>query len=797
MLRNFLVTAYRNFFRQKGYTFLNVLGLTIGVSSALFILLYLTHELSFDKYHEKADRIFRISSHISEPDDAFDWSVTQTPLGPELKQSYPEVEQFVRFARDGKTVFIYNDQKFSEEKVFYVDSTVFDIFSFDFIAGKKEHSLDEPNTIVIQQSMAEKIFGSEDPIGKTLQLDDNEKTNLKITGVYKDMPKNSHIRAYAMISGKTADLPSDAGEWGGFGIYTYVLLQSQESATDFAAKLPEVITKNVAPIFDQFDIKVVYELLPITDIHLKSDFEGEPEPTGEMAYIYLFAIVGIFMLLIACINYMNLATARSAKRAREVGIRKVLGSQRGQIIGQFLAESVIIALFSMLLSISIIRISLPFLNTLLGTNLDFNQILTPTVLISLLGILIITGVLGGSYPAFFLSSFEPTTVLKGNYSKGFGHATIRKVLVWFQFVISLGLLVCTGIVYDQLAYLQDKDLGFTKDPVVRFTLDGNGNREKWVVLKEKLLQSPEIVAVGTASSSPGNGFPKLLWNVENNEGVMEQRGVDNYRVDYDFFPALGMEIVAGRNFSPEIKTDSFQAVMVNESTVRRMGWDNPIGKKIQFGTTDTLPFSLVVGVVKDFHQQWLYDPIEPLMFLPRKVNYFAHVRLSKQNVENSLAHIQAQWKDVYPNTPLEYVFLNDEFFAQYEEDQRRGNIFSLFTFLTIVIACLGLLGLASFTAEQRTREIGIRKVVGAGEREIIFLLTKDFVLLIALATPFAFALSWLATYNWLNAFAFHTGLKFITFAGSLLLTVIITLATTSFQAWRAAKSDPVKAIRYE
>ncbi|MEZ4775932.1 MAG: ABC transporter permease [Bacteroidia bacterium] len=797
MLRNFLVTAYRNFVRQKGYTLLNVLGLTIGVSSSLFILLYLTHELSFDKHHLRHERIFRISSHIAEPDDAFDWSVTQFPLGPELKQIYPEVEQYVRFAGNGETVLIYEDQKFTEEKVFYVDSTVFDVFSFDFIAGESEHALDEPNTIVIQESMAKKIFGDTDPIGKTLQTDGREKKSLKITGVYKDMPKNSHIRAFAMISESTADFPTEPGQWGNFGIYTYVLLHNKDEAVSFASKLPEVIEKNVKPIFDQFGITIVYELLPITDIHLKSDFEGEPEPTGEIAYIYLFAIVGFFMLLIACINYMNLATARSAKRAKEVGIRKVLGSQRSQIIGQFLAESVLIAILSMILSVIIIQVSLPGLNRVLGTSLDFNQILQPGILLSLLGILLITGIVGGSYPAFFLSSFQPSLVLKGNATKGSGHLTIRKILVWFQFVISLGLLVCTGIVFDQLQYLQNKDLGFTKDPVVRFTLKNDENRRKWMVLQEKLLQSPEIIAAATASSSPGIGFGKLLWNVEKNEGGMDQKGVDNYGVDYDYFPALGIEIVAGRNFSEEIKTDSFQAVMVNESMVKRMGWDDAIGKKIQFGTEDTLPFSYVVGVVKDFHQQWLYSPIEPLMFLPRKNNYFAHVRLQKENVDKSLAYIESQWNEVFPNTPLEYKFLNDDFYAQYEEDQRRGDIFTLFTILTIVIACLGLLGLASFTAEQRTREIGIRKVVGAGEREIVFLLTKDFVILIAFAAPVAFILSWLATYNWLNAFAFHTGLKVTTFAGSLLLTVAITLITTSYQAYRAAKSDPVKAIRYE
>lgn len=457
----------------------------------------------------------------------------------------------------------------------------------------------------------------------------------------------------------------------------------------------------------------------------------------------------------------------------------------------------IIALLSLLLSLGIISLILPTLNNMLATSLEISALFDPVIISSLLGILLITGIIGGSYPAFYLSGFQPVDVLKSSLVKGGGNITLRKSLVWFQFVISMGLLVSTGIVYDQLNYLQNKDLGFTKDPVIRMRARGAGAGENLQVLKQKLLQSPNVSAVGTANSSPGLGYNKLLWNVENGEGVMEQKGVDNYRVDFEYFPTLEMEIVAGRNFDPKFQTDSFEAVMVNEAMARRMGWKDPVGRKIQFGTQDTLPVSRVIGVVKDFHQRWLYDPIEPLVFLPSGQNPIIHARISKQNVQESLTFVEAKWKEVFPNTPFEYTFLNDEFFAQYEEDQRRSKIFTVFSVLTILIACLGLLGLASFTAEQRTREIGIRKVIGADVKDILLLLTKDFIILVALATPFAFLASWFLMRGWLEDFAYHTDFKVLTFVIALVLTTMITLLTTGYHALRAAKSDPIKALRYE
>ncbi|MEZ4850499.1 MAG: FtsX-like permease family protein [Bacteroidia bacterium] len=796
MLRNFITTALRNLKRQIGYTFLNILGLTLGISCSLFIIIYLTHELSFDVHHENADRIFRVSSELNEPDNSFRWASGQRPLAPALKADYPEVEEFCRIADIGQQVFEYEDQKFTQELVFFADSALFKMFTFDLLYGDAETALKEPNTIAINQSMATKIFGNENPVGKILKNENIGESGLKVTAVFKDMPTNSHIILNAVVSYYTQSERAQQGSWGNYGLYSYVMLQNANQQESFAAKLPEVSQKYVEPIFKNYGVTITYFLLPIRDIHLKSDFQGEPQPTSEMAYIYLFAIVGIFMLMIASINYMNLATARSARRAREVGIRKVMGSLKSQLIGQFLSESVIITLASLLVSIGIIMLILPTLNDMLGTLLEMSLIFHPVVMGSLFGILVLVGVLGGSYPAFYLSSFEPVRVLKSTQIKGGGNTFLRKGLVWLQFVISLALLVSTGIVYDQLNFLRDKDLGFTEEPVIRFGLRGNGSNEKWPVLREALLQNPKIKAAGTASSSPGIGFGKILWPIENNEGVMEDKGLDFYFVDYDYFPDMEIEIVEGRNFSEDISTDSAQAVLVNEAMVERMAWDNPIGKKINY-RRDSLNSARVVGVVKNFHQKWLYDPIEALAFYPRKNNFFAHLRVDKDNVNETIAYIEETWDKILPGREFEYVFLDEEFFAQYEEDQRRSQIFTTFAIMTIIIACLGLLGLASFTAEQRRKEIGIRKIIGASIKDILVLLTKDFVILVGLATPVAFGAAWYFMKDWLSGFAYYTELKVSTFLFALALVLVITLLTVSYHALRAAKSDPVMALRYE
>ncbi len=556
----------------------------------------------------------------------------------------------------------------------------------------------------------------------------------------------------------------------------------------------------MAVIFDQFDIKVKYELLPLTEIHLKSDFQGEPEPTGEMGFLYIFGAVAIFLLLLACINYMNLSTARATKRALEVGVRKVLGSEKRQLIMQFLSESILFTLIALIISFLVVFLVLPFLNENFGLQLQRTLLVSPQILLGALGIVLLTGVIGGSYPAFYLSAFKPITVLKGKLSRGSGNPTLRKVLVTVQFAVTIFMLVGTGIIYDQMQYLRNKDLGFDKDHVLAFQFENRQARERYPVIREKLLQNPKITTVGTSSTTPGQGFGKLLWNVEGSDGTMKQMGVDNYLVDFDFFPTLGMEIVAGRNFSADFGTDSTQAVMVNEAMVRRMGWTEPLGRKIQFGANDTLPVARVIGVVKDFHQVSLYDPIESLVFRPRFNLANVHVRIDPENtgeLSSTIMAVEKIWTEVFPDQPFEYDFVDASFMELYRSDQIRGRIFTLFSVLMIIIACLGLLGLASFTTEQRTKEIGVRKVMGAQTSDILYLLTRNFVLLVIVGAIPAFIAAWYFMNLWLETFSYHTNMNYWLYGLAFLLVAALTLATTGYFAIRAANNNPVDALRYE
>lgn len=800
MLKNYWRIAMRGFKRQPGYALLNILGLTIGVAATLFILLYIIHEFRFDRFHEKHERIYRISSDITEPDDAFRWAVTQTPLGMQLKADYPEVEQFVRFIPNGETRLQYKENLFLEEDIYLADSTATEVFSFDFIAGDKQRALMEPNSIILSQSVADRIFGSNDPLNQTLKTASDQ--DYKVTGVYRDFPSYAHLIPNAIISANSVEgiMNPDPGSWGGFGIYTYVLLKEGTDPKNFEAKLSDIIKNHVAVIFDQFDINVKYELINLADIHLKSDFEGEPQPVGEMGFIYIFGAVAIFMLLIACINYMNLATARATKRAMEVGIRKVLGSERQQLIGQFLSESVIFSLFALVVSFGLVFLLLPIFNRAFDLDLARAQLFSPGILGGALVILLLTGILGGSYPAFYLSGFRPIAVLKGKLAKGTGNPQLRKALVTVQFAITLFMIIGTGIIYDQMNYLRNKELGFDKEHLMTFSLQSRSDGEKYPVLRQRLLQNPKITAVATSTTSPGNGFDKQVMSVENSEGVVDAYGVDNYAVDFDFFPTMNIEFVEGRNFSREFGTDSTLAAIVNESMVKRMGWNDAIGKRIQFQGNDTLPFAKVIGVVKDFHQQSLYEPISPLVFRPRFHNPQILVKMNPQSsgdLSGIIASVESAWNEVYPGNPFEFEFVDAAFMELYHADQVRARIFTLFSVLMIFIACLGLLGLASFTAEQRTKEIGVRKILGANTSNIVVLLTRNFVLLVALASLPAFVAAWYFMNKWLDTFSYHTNLNYGLFILALILVIIITVVTTSFHAIKAAVSNPVKSLRQE
>lgn len=793
MIRNLLLVALRNFKRDRWYSLLNVLGLTIGITFSLFLIFYIRDELSYDRYNEKADRIFRITSFIKEPEkDTMKWVSTQFPLGPVLQKEFPEVETAVRFVGADKTMYKRGDFRSYEEKGYYADSTVFNVFTYPFLEGNARTALVEPKSMVLTASLAKKYFGkTSGVVGQTLQNASGD--IFKITGVVKDVPFNSHFRFNYLVSVTT--LPKDfANNWGGFAFFTYVLLKPGASPGAFERKLLPMYDKYMAPIFGKFNIKIHYGVQPILSIHLHSDFQGEPEELGSVSYIYIFSAVALFMILIACINYMNLTTARSARRAKEIGIRKVSGSTRPQLIAQFLTESTLTTVFALLLSMGLVALLLSTFNTLAGKSISYGALLQPGSIVILLAIVVVVGLLGGSYPALYLSAFNPIDILKGSLSKGSSNVTLRRVLVVTQFSIAMVMLICTWVVYGQLDYLRKKDLGFDKQQVLSIRVNADRDvRGQISSLKNELRKNPKVLSVSSASAVPGDGISFNLFSMPTSKGYTE-KGVDNFAVDDSYFKTLGMKIQQGRAFNG---SDTLHSAIVNENLVKYFGWENPIGQRIKRSGDTSSFYWEVVGVVKDFNQKSLYNPIAPLLLFYRPNLGNIQVKISANEIPATIAGIENSWKAIFHDLPFEYAFLDQDFNSQYEADQKRGKIFTAFSILTILITCLGLLGLIAFTTEQRQKEISIRKIMGAGIGQIISLMTANFVLLVGISCFIAFPVAWIFMHNWLKIFPYNTGLSPMPFVLSALVVLGITLLTTIYHTMRAAIANPSKGLRTE
>jgi putative ABC transport system permease protein len=789
MIRNLLKTALRHVLKHYGYSILNILGLTIGITSALFLIIYVADEVSYDRYHEKADRIYRVSSKITEPDDQFTWNVAQIPFGPQVVQDYPEVQSFVRFIDMPRALYKYGDTEFNEENFYYVDSTIFDIFTYRIIKGEVKSALTQPNKIILTERIARRYFGSDDPIGKTLTAG---ASSYEVTGVIQDVPFNSHFRFDALAARN--NLPKQLGSWGNFGVFTYLLFPENFDIKAFELKMQDMYTAYMKPIFGPINIKIEYILEPITRIHLYSTNPGEPEPTGSITYVYIFAIVAIFLVLIAAMNYMNLATARSAGRAREVGLRKVLGSHRSFLIFQFLTESLIFTLLSLLLSLLLIAVLLPQFNLLAGKNFDLHVLSTPSFLFTIAGVIILVGVLGGSYPAFFLSRFSPITVLKGEVTKGSAGSLFRKLLVIIQFTISVVMIICTMVVYKQLNYLKNMDQGFDQKNILSLQLNQQMGR-KYPVLKQSLLEIPDIKYVCSTNTPIGEGSGKLIFNVETDQG-MSQRGINYAIVDHDFVDALGIKIVKGRDFQEDMPSDTLQGVVVNETFVKRMGWQEPLGKKIEAGN-GAFVTARVIGVMKDYHQTGMYNEIESLLLAYRIRNNVVYIKTGDSNIKQTIDRIEAKWKEIFPDQPFTYTFLSERFNRQFEADEKRGFIFTLFTILAILIACLGLFGLASYMVEHRTKEIGIRKVFGASEKIIVSLIFRDFLTLVSVAIVISLPLSWYFMNNWLENYVYRTTVGLALLIAAAVMTIVITFLTVSYKAFQASALNPAESIKTE
>jgi putative ABC transport system permease protein len=790
MLKNLLKTAVRHIRKHSGYSILNIVGLTLGISSALFLIIYVSDELSYDRYHENADRIYRVSAKITETDDQFTWNVAQIPMGPQVVQDYPEVQSFVRFINMPRAAYKFEDKEYIEENFYYVDSTLFDIFTYKVLKGEVKSAIKDPGKIVLSETVAARYFGDADPVGKTLTTGT---TTFEVTGVIEDVPSNSHFR-FDAVSARN-NLPKQLGTWGNFGVFTYLLLPGNFDVKAFETKIQGMYDAHMKTIFEPLKIKIEYILEPVTRIHLYSTNPGEPEPTGSITYVYIFGIVAIFLILIAAMNYMNLATARSTRRAREVGLRKVVGSRRGPLVAQFLSESVVFTIISLILSIILLIILLPKFNTLAGKSFDLSILYSPEVIISVIGVILIAGFLGGSYPAFFLSRFSPVTVLKGEITQGSAGSLFRKVLVVIQFTISVVMIVCTMIVFRQLNYLKNMDQGFNQENVLTLQLNGRGMIIKYPVLKQALLENNDIKYVTSTNTALGEGSGKVIFSLETDQGMV-QRGINFAVVDHDFVDALGIKIINGRDFQQDMPSDTLTSVVVNQTLANRMGWTDPIGKKVQLGDGAQIN-ARVIGVMADYHQTGMYNEIESLMLVYRARNNIIYIKLSGNNTEQTMSFIESKWKEIFPDQPYTFTFLTDRFNRQFEADEKRGLIFTMFTILAILIACLGLFGLAAYMVEQRTREIGIRKVFGADEGVIIRLISRDFIILVTISIVIAIPVAYYFMTNWLKNYVYKTNISVILLILAALMTVAITFITISYKAYQASILNPANSIKTE
>lgn len=793
--------------RNRFYAFINISGLSVGIITALFLMLYVSDELSFDRHHSKYKRIYRLESDIkiNEKHDRF--ALAATPLGPIFKQEFPEVESFVRFYEDNNMMMSYKNHHYAEKRIFYADSTLFDIFDHTFIYGEPGHALSDSDCIVLTQSLAVKYFGDINPIDKIIQ--NGQKRNLKVTGVIEDLPSNSHLKFDAVIS--IATLSSILGHetfnsqeplafWN-LGAYTYILLTPNSHIQQIHARIPDFYNKYMASVGKQINADFGVMTTRLDSTHHRKNLMNDL-PGSNKSYVWIFISIAAFILILATINYTNIATARSWSRAKEVGIRKVIGGNRTQIMTQFFGESILLTAISTIIALTLLFLLLPSFNQLSGKELNYNLLFQPFMIIVIIGITIITGILSGIYPALYLSSFEPMAVLRGRVHKtGSKRGILRKVLVVFQFVISILMIMASITVARQISYLQHKDPGFTIENVMVCELGDTTFRKKADFLRAELLKNRHVLEVSTSNGAPGHNVPISVVRVDQ-EGSMKDIALHWILMDTNQIDLLKYRIVAGRNFDSNNPDEIHNAVIINEAAVKKLGWsNNPIGRRIDFGIGldgSVRNRTKVIGVVKDFHYTSLHKPIEPLLlFIQERAGFYMLIKTNGINNDSVVQHAQSIWKSNQSPEPFEFQYLENTIKEQYSAERKTAGIFRISGLLSIFIALLGLLGLSSFVTEQRAKEIGIRKIMGAPSFSIIKLLYQEFIVLVLIAFTLSAPIgSWLMS-EWLSNFAYHISLKWDIYVWSLLLALVIALITTSFHIWRASVSNPADTIKYE
>ena len=787
-----------------------------SLTCCLLILSYIINERSYDKFNTNAKDIRRVTRifYAAKNVESLHLSAIAPPFGPLLQSAFPDIKKITRVLPIGSTAFHYKDKLFDEKNSAFADENFFDFFTVPVVIGDHNNALKEPYSIMLSETMAKKYFGDSDPINKGIFLDNvflgKITHDFKVTGVFKSFPANSHMHPEILMSFSTLKDPVIYGEnglandFGGNAFYTYLLFPKDYNTDRIESQLPDFLDKYVhldgtggnAKTHD--GTKLTFEKL--TDIHLRSHLDDEFEENGDIKRVYIFSAIALFILLIACINYMNLSTARSVLRAKEIGIRKVIGAQRKEIIGQFLSESLLITWLALAMAMMATTFLLPMINHLANTNLAFNSLLQWQILLPLLLLPFIIGLISGIYPAIFMSSFLPVKVLKGIVKTGSGGVSFRKVLVVLQFSISIILIVATTVVYRQLQYIQKIDLGFSKDAVLTMAYVGQLDPQ-YDAFKADLLKNEAIKDVGRSSRIPSGRLLDYQNGSVSVDGVMKpiQGDLKSISTDYGFIPTYGMKMAAGRNFSKEFSTDTNNYI-INEAAVRSLGWKTPqdaIGNDITYGDTR----GKVIGIVKDFHFESLHQAITPLLFgmpPPGKSNYHViSVKVDSRNVQSAVSSLQATWHKYLPETRFDFTFLDDKFAQLYSSEQQQGKLFTIFSCIAIFIACLGLFGLSAFTIAQRVKEIGVRKILGASVRQIVLELSKDFLLLVLISAVIAIPVAGWSMHKWLADFAFHTEISWWIFAAAGIIALIIAFVTISFQSIKAALANPVKSLRSE
>ncbi|WPZ12044.1 ABC transporter permease [Roseivirga spongicola] len=793
MFKNYIKIALRSLLKSRGTSVINIVGLSIGMACCIIIFLFVQNEMGYDKFHSKADNIFRVLTI----DEALGVSsnlvgITLPALGEAMDNDFPEVVQRVRMIPQGRQLINYEQQGFYTEHFAYAEPTLFSMFDFNLIDGDTEKALTEPNTVVMSQAMAEKTFAGEPAIGK--RIDIGNQSGLEVVGIMEDVPQNSHLNFDVVVSMQQSDTTSGFAQflrsWQSISMVTYVELANLTSEENVETKMEELIRAN--DVGENFKVT----LQPLADVHLKSSgilFENYNLNKTDISYVYTLAAVGLFVILIASFNFMNLSTARSANRAQEVGVRKVFGAFRAQLINQFMIESVVLCVVSFLIALVLVSLTGGLVNLPIEQNLALFFLSNPQWLGGALLFVLLLGIFSGSYPALLLSSFNPIAILRGSFKTSSKGVVLRKSLVIFQFTISIIMIIGTAIVYDQLQHQRNIDKGFDPEQVVTLNVGHPSLQQSLPVLINKLEQSPDILSTARTGGMPGRTFGRRGMVPE---GASQEDTwiVSVLNFDEKFMDLMDMEVVDGRGFNIDMQTDQQQAVLINEAMAKELTWDEPVGKKLTFGQQE----QTVIGVVKDFHFANMRHKIEPLaMFFNPTGGGNLAVKFNASNTSETISFLQSSWDEVFPNSPLEYRFFNEEFGQQFASDERFGKLVFSFTWLAIFIACLGLFGLSAFTAEQKTKEIGVRKVLGASVGGIVLLLSKQFSQLIVVAIVLAIPVAYYLMSQWLSDYEYRVDINWTWFVISAIVALFIALSTVTYQSVRAASINPSKSLRYE